>query len=160
QQDRPAAVRGLRSGAVARAPGERASGGRAHRGVGAYGRGRRGVPRLARRAARAPPGGGVISERTRANTEFFAASSARVAAVCDERAQRFGGGGRLLACGEESDARHVAVEFVHPVIVGKRALPALALPRAALELEAEPDDIVVSFDGAVTICGEVFDPPT
>ena len=26
-----------------------------------------------------------------------------------------------------SDARHVAVEFVHPVIVGKRALPALGL---------------------------------
>ena len=26
-----------------------------------------------------------------------------------------------------SDARHVAVEFVHPVIVGKRALPAIAL---------------------------------
>ena len=43
----------------------------------------------------------------------------------------------------ESDARHVAVEFVHPVIVGKRALPALALPTLdALELEAEPDDIV------------------
>ena len=43
-------------------------------------------------------------------------------------AQRFLRGGRLLAVGEESDARHVAVEFVHPVIVGKRALPALALP--------------------------------
>jgi D-sedoheptulose 7-phosphate isomerase len=102
----------------------------------------------------------VISERTRANTEFFAASSARLAALCDEMAQRFARGGRLLACGEESDARHVAVEFVHPVIVGKRALPALALSRSALELEAEPDDIVVSFEGAVTICGEAFDPPT
>ena len=29
-----------------------------------------------------------------------------------------------------SDARHVAVEFVHPVIVGKRALPALGAGRA------------------------------
>ena len=29
--------------------------------------------------------------------------------------------------GARSDARHVAVEFVHPVIVGKRALPAIAL---------------------------------
>ena len=28
---------------------------------------------------------------------------------------------------DRSDARHVAVEFVHPVIVGKRALPALGL---------------------------------
>ena len=43
-------------------------------------------------------------------------------------AERFARGGRLLALGRSpaarSDARHVAVEFVHPVIVGKRALPA------------------------------------
>ena len=26
-----------------------------------------------------------------------------------------------------SDVRHIAVEFVHPVIVGKRALPAIGL---------------------------------
>src|SRR3954464_2696756 len=76
-------------------------------------------------------------------------------------ALRFLRGGRLLATGGESDARHVAVEFVHPVIVGKRALPALALPsEAALALEAEPDDIVVSFSGDVTVCGETFVPPT
>ena len=39
-------------------------------------------------------------------------------------------GGRLLAFGRGSyctDAQHVSVEFVHPVIVGKRALPALDL---------------------------------
>ena len=39
--------------------------------------------------------------------------------------------GRLVAFGRSpaarSDARHVAVEFVHPVIVGKRALPAIGL---------------------------------
>ena len=51
-----------------------------------------------------------------------------------------------------SDARHVAVEFVHPVIVGKRALPAIGLaaeggPLAAqLALLAEPDDIVIAFE--------------
>jgi D-sedoheptulose 7-phosphate isomerase len=102
----------------------------------------------------------VTSERTRANTTFFSAESARLAALCDEMAQRFLRGGRLLAVGEESDARHIAVEFVHPVIVGKRALPALALPREALALEAEPDDIVVSFADACTVCGELFSPPT
>ena len=46
-------------------------------------------------------------------------------------AERFARGGRLIAFGRSpaarSDARHVAVEFVHPVIVGKRALPALGL---------------------------------
>ena len=46
-------------------------------------------------------------------------------------AERFARGGRLVAFGRSpaarSDARHVAVEFVHPVIVGKRALPAIGL---------------------------------
>ena len=77
-------------------------------------------------------------------------------------ALRFLRGGRLLAVGEESDARHVAVEFVHPVIVGKRALPALALPTIdALELEREPDDIVVVFsERGVRVLDESFIPPT
>jgi len=46
---------------------------------------------------------------------------------------RFLRGGRLLAFGRgaaATDAQHVAVEFVHPVIVGKRALPALDLSAA------------------------------
>ena len=46
-------------------------------------------------------------------------------------AERFARGGRLVALGRSpaarSDVRHVAVEFVHPVIVGKRALPAIGL---------------------------------
>ena len=71
-------------------------------------------------------------------------------------AERFAGGGRLLGLGSSpqarSDARHVAVEFVHPVIVGKRALPALGLtPEGGplvhqLELAAEPQDIVMAFE--------------
>ena len=47
-----------------------------------------------------------------------------------EMAERFQRGGRLLVFGNGSgatDSQHVAVEFVHPVIVGKRALPALSL---------------------------------
>ncbi len=103
----------------------------------------------------------MTQERTRANREFFTAESLRLAAVCDDMAQRFLRGGRLLAAGDESDARHVAVEFVHPVIVGKRALPALALSRDVLALEAEGDDIVMLFeDGRVTVCDETFAPPT
>jgi len=49
-------------------------------------------------------------------------------------AGRFIRGGRLIAFGvgpAATDAQHVSVEFVHPVIVGKRALPALALPNDA-----------------------------
>src|SRR3712207_2157993 len=61
---------------------------------------------------------------------FFAAEAGRVAEACWAMARRFHQGGRLLAFGNgawATDAQHVAVEFVHPVIVGKRALPALAL---------------------------------
>ena len=39
-------------------------------------------------------------------------------------------GGKLIVFGTggaSADAQHVAVEFVHPVIVGKRALPAISL---------------------------------
>lgn len=61
---------------------------------------------------------------------FFAAEAERLAEACWAMARRFQQGGRLLAFGNgawATDAQHVAVEFVHPVIVGKRALPALAL---------------------------------
>ena len=43
---------------------------------------------------------------------------------------RFHRGGKLVVFGtggSSTDAQHVAVEFVHPVIVGKRALPAISL---------------------------------
>ena len=70
-------------------------------------------------------------------------------------AERFARGGRLVALGRSpaarSDARHVAVEFVHPVIVGKRALPALGLAGEGgelarqVELLAPPDDIAIAF---------------
>jgi D-sedoheptulose 7-phosphate isomerase len=61
---------------------------------------------------------------------FFDAEAPRLAQACHEMSRRFLGGGRLLAFGNGSaatDAQHVSVEFVHPVIVGKRALPALDL---------------------------------
>ncbi len=53
-----------------------------------------------------------------------------IAAVCHAMARRFHRGGKLLVFGmgtAATDAQHIAVEFVHPVIVGKRALPALSL---------------------------------
>ncbi|HEY9229812.1 MAG TPA: SIS domain-containing protein, partial [Gemmatimonadaceae bacterium] len=50
-----------------------------------------------------------------------------------------------------SDVRHVSVEFVHPVIVGKRALPAIGLTGRSCDLEAQiatlgaPDDMAIAF---------------
>jgi D-sedoheptulose 7-phosphate isomerase len=60
----------------------------------------------------------------------FAEQAAEVAAACYQMALRFHQGGKLVVFGiggPSTDAQHVAVEFVHPVIVGKRALPAIAL---------------------------------
>jgi D-sedoheptulose 7-phosphate isomerase len=87
----------------------------------------------------------AVDRRSEANASWFAAEAGRLAAVCQAMAERFARGGRLLATGDVSDSRHVAVEFVHPVIVGKRALPALAVTPRELELLAEPDDMVIAF---------------
>lgn len=60
----------------------------------------------------------------------LAGSPVLVAEAARAMAERFRRGGRLLVFGSgraAADAEHVSVEFVHPVIVGKRALPALTL---------------------------------
>ncbi len=60
----------------------------------------------------------------------LASQAGAVAAACHAMAVRFHRGGKLIvfgAGGASTDAQHVAVEFVHPVIVGKRALPAISL---------------------------------
>ena len=60
----------------------------------------------------------------------FAEQAGEVADACHQMALRFHQGGKLVVFGiggPSTDAQHVAVEFVHPVIVGKRALPAIAL---------------------------------
>src|SRR5213082_1027354 len=105
---------------------------------------------------------------------FFAGEAGRIAEACWAMARRFHQGGRLLAFGNgawATDSQHVSVEFVHPVIVGKRALPALALTNDSatlsglmaggnadmpfvrqLKVLARPQDIAMSFspDGNCT----------
>ena len=82
---------------------------------------------------------------------FFEAEAPRLAEACHEMSRRFLGGGRLLAFGNGSaatDAQHVSVEFVHPVIVGKRALPALDLGpdfERRLPVLLRPEDMVMGF---------------
>jgi D-sedoheptulose 7-phosphate isomerase len=82
---------------------------------------------------------------------FFAREARHLAEACREMSERFLRGGRLLAFGRgpyATDAQHVSVEFVHPVIVGKRALPALDLSMAFqhwLDAILQPDDIVMGF---------------
>jgi D-sedoheptulose 7-phosphate isomerase len=98
----------------------------------------------------------LLARRLEAGARFFGDEEERIARLCHRMAERFAGGGRLLALGRSpaarSDAHHVAVEFVHPVIVGKRALPALALTTDGgslarqVELLATPGDLAIAFD--------------
>jgi D-sedoheptulose 7-phosphate isomerase len=89
--------------------------------------------------------------RDAAIERFFSAQAAPLAVACREMSDRFLRGGRLIAFGRgpyATDAQHVSVEFVHPVIVGKRALPALDVSlcfRLWLEALLHPDDIVMGF---------------
>jgi D-sedoheptulose 7-phosphate isomerase len=71
-----------------------------------------------------------LFERRAAPMRDFADQAGAVASACHDMAIRFHQGGKLVAFGTGgagTDAQHVAVEFVHPVIVGKRALPAISL---------------------------------
>jgi D-sedoheptulose 7-phosphate isomerase len=92
-----------------------------------------------------------LLERNQLFEHFFSREAPRLAEACREMSERFLRGGRLLAFGRgpyATDAQHVSVEFVHPVIVGKRALPALDLSvlfRPWLEAILRPEDIVMGF---------------
>lgn len=73
---------------------------------------------------------GALFERRTGPVEELAAHAHDVAVTCHAMAQRFHRGGKLVVFGNggsSTDAQHIAVEFVHPVIVGKRALPAISL---------------------------------
>jgi len=92
-----------------------------------------------------------LLDRNQLATAFFSQEADRLAIACREMADRFLRGGRLLAFGRgpyATDAQHVSVEFVHPVIVGKKALPALDLSllyRPWLEAILCSNDIVMGF---------------
>lgn len=89
-----------------------------------------------------------VAATNAATTHFFATNADLVARACHAMAKRFQKGGRLLVYGQgaqRSDVAHVVVEFVHPVIVGKRALPALALgsPAALATMARDSDTLLL-----------------
>ena len=84
----------------------------------------------AQRLARAGEDAERAFERRIGPTRDLAGQADAITAACHAMAVRFHQGGKLVVFGTggaSTDAQHVAVEFVHPVIVGKRALPAISL---------------------------------
>lgn len=92
-----------------------------------------------------------LLERNEISAAYLPGYSEPLAQTCQEMAGRFRRGGRLLALGRgpyATDAQHISVEFIHPIVVGKRALPALDLssgPSGWLDVLLRPDDIVMGF---------------
>ena len=80
--------------------------------------------------------------------------AADLAAAAFTLAKRFAAGATMwsIAPSSEPHAMHIAVEFVHPVIMGKRALPAVALTGPNLvelvRVSVQPGDIVIGVGGA------------
>jgi len=95
-----------------------------------------------------------LVERERILGAFLAAEQEAIALTCLALARAFSRGGTLFVFGSgaaATDAAHVAVEFVHPVIVGKRALPAVSLANdpsgsATLGRLGSPGDIALGID--------------
>jgi D-sedoheptulose 7-phosphate isomerase len=92
---------------------------------------------------------------------FFAAEAENISQACWSMARRFHQGGRLIAFGNgpcATDAQHVAVEFVHPVIVGKRALPAIALTNDGAFLSSrQAGEEGAAFDRQISIIARAQD---
>jgi hypothetical protein len=80
--------------------------------------------------------------------------SADLAAAALDLARRFHDGATLWVISPqwEPHAHHVAVEFVHPVIMGKRALPSVALvepdPVAQARVACQPGDLLIAVASA------------
>jgi D-sedoheptulose 7-phosphate isomerase len=86
-------------------------------------------------------------------TRFFGTNVDAISQTCRQMALRFERGGRLIVFGTgaaSTDAQHVSVEFIHPVIVGKRALPAISLTggfASMIGVLARGDDIALALYG-------------
>jgi len=79
--------------------------------------------------------------------EFFVANSEMILNAALAVARAYHAGKKMLVCGNggsATDAQHIAVEFMHPITVGRRALPAICLNNDIAMVTAVAND--VSFD--------------
>src|SRR5262245_42995229 len=82
-------------------------------------------------------------ESVEVKERFFTQCADQIAEMCKKLAQQFQEGHKLWAMGSgcrACDAPHVAVEFIHPIIEKRRALPALDLVRQVPVLTAISND--------------------
>ena len=85
-----------------------------------------------------------VGESVAMKEKFFTENADRIGVLCEQMAQRFREGRKLLVMGNGGsacDALHVAVEFKHPIIEKRRALPAEALMADIATLTAISNDL-------------------
>ena len=83
-------------------------------------------------------------ESVEVKTKFFEANKESIIAASLQLAKAFHRGHKLLICGNggsATDAQHVAVEFMHPITVGRKALPAICLSNDMAMVTAVANDV-------------------
>jgi D-sedoheptulose 7-phosphate isomerase len=82
-------------------------------------------------------------ESSETQRRFFEANAPRIASCAEHMAESFTRGAKLLSFGNggsATDAEHLALEFVHPVIEKRPALPAFSLCASPAVLSAVAND--------------------
>ena len=83
-------------------------------------------------------------ESAEVKTKFFADNKDAILSASLRMAKAFHRGGKLLVCGNggsATDAQHIAVEFMHPITVGRKALPAICLTNDMAMMTAVANDV-------------------
>jgi len=101
-------------------------------------------------------------ESTATKEQFFVENADRIAACCQAMSRAFADGGRLFVFGNGGsacDAQHIAVEFMHPIIEKRPALPAQALTTDAALLSAigNDRDFSLAFAAQLKLLGRAGD---
>lgn len=94
--------------------------------------------------------------------KFFEYNSEKIIKLAEEMAEAFNRGGKLLVMGNggsSCDAMHVAVEFLHPIIEKRRALPAVCLntDTAVMTAVGNDKDFSMVFHDQIKMIGKEGD---
>ena|SRR5436853_1208332 len=85
-----------------------------------------------------------VRESVEVKQRFFQENADAILDASLAMAKTFQRGGKLLVCGNggsATDAQHIAVEFMHPITVGRKALPAICLTNDMAMVTAVSNDV-------------------
>src|SRR6476660_8389826 len=83
-------------------------------------------------------------ESAEVKTKFFADNKDAILSASLQIAKAFNRGRKLLVCGNggsATDAQHIAVQLMHPITVGRKALPAICLANDMAMVTAVANDV-------------------